>query len=287
MPVRGRPNDADLGQAPVIDKDLTAPPGAPTLGDRYIVASVATGAWATHEDDIAQWAGSAWSFVTPDLGVWLYVEDEKEYYSWNGTAWVQESAGPHASTHASGGTDELTSAMLLEAQVKRVQESAGPTALTVGAIADAEYMARVGSTIVGRNPIPQTGFENVTDTDAAAMNGTNLEIAPKVSTFNVFSGGKLVVISGTLQWAITTDKTEHFCLIDSSGVAQVSTSAWDVTSDNVLVATVFALSFDRLVSKEWVVPEVSVNSSATLCGTIRHIPRRLSSSVFVFSFKYL
>lgn len=112
VPIRGRPDDADLGQAPVIDKDLTAPPGAPSLGDRYIVASVASGAWTGQEDDIAQWAGSAWVFETPIIGVWLYVEDEKEYYSWNGTAWVQESFGPHAATHQDGGVDEISVAAL-------------------------------------------------------------------------------------------------------------------------------------------------------------------------------
>ncbi len=110
VPIRGRPDDADLGQPPVIDKDLTAPPGAPSLGDRYIVASVASGAWTGQEDDIAQWAGSAWVFETPIIGVWLYVEDENEYYSWNGTAWVQESAGPHATTHEEGGADIVAAA---------------------------------------------------------------------------------------------------------------------------------------------------------------------------------
>ena len=133
MPIRGRPNDADLGQAPVIDKDLTAPPGSPSLGDRYIVASVATGDWATQEDDIAQWAGSAWEFTTPTLGTWVYVEDEKEYYSWNGTAWVQESAGPHAPTHSAGSSDPVTVENLATAgEVDSAPISTGAGALVMG-----------------------------------------------------------------------------------------------------------------------------------------------------------
>ncbi|NIP67909.1 MAG: DUF2793 domain-containing protein, partial [Planctomycetales bacterium] len=39
----------------VIDKDLTAPPGSPSNGDRYIIPTGATGAWAGHETEIAEW----------------------------------------------------------------------------------------------------------------------------------------------------------------------------------------------------------------------------------------
>jgi hypothetical protein len=97
-------------QARVLDKDLTAPPGSPGVGDRYIVASVATGDWATHEDDIAEWNGVAWIFSTPAVGWAVYVTDEKEAYFFDGTAWNQESFGPHAVTHKGGGTDEIDAA---------------------------------------------------------------------------------------------------------------------------------------------------------------------------------
>lgn len=97
----------DPSRLPVKDKDLTAPPGSPSIGDRYIVASVASGAWTGHEDDIAEWVGASWVFETPLIGWITYVEDETEYYSWNGTAWVMESTGPHASTHKGGGSDEI------------------------------------------------------------------------------------------------------------------------------------------------------------------------------------
>ena len=82
-------------QGSVKDKDLTAPPGSPSTGDRYIVASVATGAWTGQEDDIAEWTGSAWSFDTP-LGGWaVWVDDENEMYVFDGSSWNQESLGVH------------------------------------------------------------------------------------------------------------------------------------------------------------------------------------------------
>jgi len=55
----------------------------------------------------------------------------------------------HKDSHKSGGGDAFLSTDLLEAIIKRIQESSGPTNLTVGAIADGEYLKRSGSSIVG------------------------------------------------------------------------------------------------------------------------------------------
>jgi len=79
-------------QLPVKDKDLTAPPVSPAEGDRYIVGPSATGAWATHDDDITWWDTSAWQFDTPAKGWKCCVEDEDEYYYFI-TSWVEEGAG--------------------------------------------------------------------------------------------------------------------------------------------------------------------------------------------------
>ena len=58
----------------------------------------------------------------------------------------------HRTSHVSGGGDALLSTDLLEAIVKRLQESAGPTTLTLGAIADGEYAKRSGTTLIGGTP---------------------------------------------------------------------------------------------------------------------------------------
>jgi len=71
----------------VLDKDLTAPPGSPDTGDRYIVASPATGDWASHEDDIAQYNGSSWDFTTPSAEDWTTVVDESMYYTYRSNQW--------------------------------------------------------------------------------------------------------------------------------------------------------------------------------------------------------
>lgn len=89
------------------DKDLTAPPGSPALDDRYIVSSPATGLWSGEENSIAEWDGDAWLFETPSAGWVVYVDDEGEIYVYSGSAWAQESFGPHAATHNGGGSDAI------------------------------------------------------------------------------------------------------------------------------------------------------------------------------------
>ena len=97
---------------PVINRVTSAPPGAPTPGDRYIIAAVASGVWTGKENYIADWNGATWDFTAPVTGLTAYVDAETEYYSYNGAAWVMESFGPHKTTHENGGTDELSVAGL-------------------------------------------------------------------------------------------------------------------------------------------------------------------------------
>jgi hypothetical protein len=93
-------------QKSVIDKDLTAPPGSPSTGDRYIVASPATGAWAGHEDDIAEWNGASWDFTTPNEGYTCRVEDENKNYQYSGSSWeLWETTQDHGNLVGLGDDD--------------------------------------------------------------------------------------------------------------------------------------------------------------------------------------
>lgn len=77
-----------LVQLAVLDRDLTAPPGSPAEGQRWIVKTGATGAWTSHVDAIAAWQDGAWQFSTPRTGWLAYVVDESMLLAWNGSAWV-------------------------------------------------------------------------------------------------------------------------------------------------------------------------------------------------------
>lgn len=77
-----------LVQLAVLDRDLTAPPGSPAEGQRWIVKTGATGAWASYVNAIAAWQDGAWQFSTPRTGWLAYVVDESAMVAWNGSAWV-------------------------------------------------------------------------------------------------------------------------------------------------------------------------------------------------------
>ena len=93
--MKRRAADRDLfgWQDPVIDKDLTAPPGSPSEGDRYIVGPSATGAWSGHDDDIAEYSESAWEFYTPAEGWRVDIKDENVVYRYSGTSWIFGGGG--------------------------------------------------------------------------------------------------------------------------------------------------------------------------------------------------
>lgn len=89
-----------LLQAAVKSKTLTAPPGSPANGDRYIVAASPTGAWAGHATHIAVWTtdnpaspSGVWEFYTPQAG-WLVpnVADTTVYVFFS-SAWTAIGGG--------------------------------------------------------------------------------------------------------------------------------------------------------------------------------------------------
>ena len=45
-----------------------APPSTPSTGDRYLVGSSGSGAWASLSNAIVEWDGSAWDSTSPDVG---------------------------------------------------------------------------------------------------------------------------------------------------------------------------------------------------------------------------
>ena len=63
----------------------TAPPARPADGDRYIVASGATGAWAGWDLNVAYWVDGAWMRLVPRPGWQAWVVDEASFLAWDGT----------------------------------------------------------------------------------------------------------------------------------------------------------------------------------------------------------
>lgn len=77
-----------LVQLSVKDRDLTAPAASPAEGDRYIVATGATGAWAGWDGDVALFSGGAWLRLSPKPGWRVWIEDEAVLLVFDGTSWI-------------------------------------------------------------------------------------------------------------------------------------------------------------------------------------------------------
>ncbi len=64
-------------QLAVLDSTLTAPPGSPGEGERYLVATGASDAWEDHDGEVAAFVDGAWLFLMPGEG-WIAFDIEGE-----------------------------------------------------------------------------------------------------------------------------------------------------------------------------------------------------------------
>ena len=75
----------------VLDRDLAAPPSSPTAGDRYLVATGATGTWSGQSGNIAAFQDGAWRFYVPQKGWRVWIGDEALLLAFTAGGWVVAS----------------------------------------------------------------------------------------------------------------------------------------------------------------------------------------------------
>ena len=76
-----------LVQLAVKSTTLTAPPGSPADGDRYLIASGPTGAWAGKDLNITYYSSGAWVFLPPRKGWLCWDEVNGILLVWTGSVW--------------------------------------------------------------------------------------------------------------------------------------------------------------------------------------------------------
>jgi len=70
---------------PVINQ-LNTPPVA-VLGDRYLIDTAPTGAWAGNQNNIAEWDGVNWIIILPIIGNQLYITALNRTKVFDGIYW--------------------------------------------------------------------------------------------------------------------------------------------------------------------------------------------------------
>ena len=121
-------------QAGVLDKDLTAPPGSPTNGDIYIVASGGTGDWVGHDDDIAVFQDGGWVFITPRTGWVVWVDDEQALNIYSSGSWGAlslASGGAVGMLGINGATPDATNRLAMNSAGALLNHAGSDMAVTI------------------------------------------------------------------------------------------------------------------------------------------------------------
>jgi hypothetical protein len=126
-----------LTQISVLDRDLAAPPGSPTEGARYIVASGATGLWAGWAGDVAFYASGAWLRLPARTGWAVWVQDEARIVVRIGSVWTPLDAAMGLLTKAAsvevakGALGSTTGVAVLEQTVSGLSGAAVTSSIEI------------------------------------------------------------------------------------------------------------------------------------------------------------
>lgn len=111
-----RHTEAGACHFPVVDKDLTTPPGSCADGASYIIAATATGVWAGKETQIATALGTnavnGWRYHEPVEGFTAYVQDENARYLFGGASWAIDTTG--GTSYSDEQARDAVAAMIVE-----------------------------------------------------------------------------------------------------------------------------------------------------------------------------
>lgn len=97
----------------VLSRSSATPPASPAEGDRYIVATVASGDWAGGEGGVAIFLNGGWEVLPPAPGWRAWIADEGRETVFDGASWIDASAaanGAHLSVRIAMEDFQLPSA---------------------------------------------------------------------------------------------------------------------------------------------------------------------------------
>lgn len=86
---------------------------SPSTGDRYLINGVGASDFLGHDNEIAEWNGSAWVFEAPTVGTYVSVDDVANgIYYFGGVSWTKKLFGRDSvlgEGHGSAGGNDVAS----------------------------------------------------------------------------------------------------------------------------------------------------------------------------------
>ena len=247
----------------VLDKDLTAPPVSPTLGDRYLLgtdttASIVTGAWAGQDGNFAEWNGSAWDFTAGTLGTFVAVDDEPTVvYQLGGTTWEpKEFENTTASNGlikvgnnievspslAGDGLDFTAGVMSVKVDNATIEIDTDALQVKADGINDTHIDFGLGANQVNLADLP---YENTTSGMAATDGQAAIdELDNRVDSLEAASDSQVNTLGNTGGSTVTA----YSVLVDEIAAWSLQVYIQEVGSDDTRVRTVDALHNGRGVS---------------------------------------
>lgn len=163
-------------RAPV-EAILQTPPVSPTVGEWYIAATGATGAWTGFDDKLVQYTASGWQEVQPSLGFLVYDKDTENLYKFTSRGWE-----PGATANLPTNT-KTSNYQAVNGELVRCNTTAGSFIVTlpqspedgdVVAILDTANWFKENNLIVARGSITQN-IQGTLDSIALNISGTYIE----------------------------------------------------------------------------------------------------------------
>ena len=161
-------------QLAVLNRNLTAAPALPAIGDRHIVAAGAVGVWAGQVGKIAVYTVTGWQFFAPLSGWQAYVLAEAVTVAYSGTAWALPAAAASAPVFGVNTTADTTNRLSVQSAASLFSNVGAGHQMKVNKAA----LADTASLLF------QTGFSGRAEMGLAGSDDFSVKVSANGSAFN-------------------------------------------------------------------------------------------------------
>lgn len=204
-----------------VDSIQNTPPGSPIPGETWIVGLSPTGAWVGHENELAEWSGSGWTFAAPTPWMLVGLANRTDW-RWDSTlgtpAWV-----PWVATGDVSGPIKLNDTLRLNQTFPEIETA--DNKLTVTSSAGGIVLTGTGETWIWR------GHRRFSVGAFLLADRTMAHTANKTYHLRWHAPG-----TGTAT-PEATYPNGRFELADMAGLTETN-SGYDTTHDRMLIARV-------------------------------------------------